>query len=494
MRGPVRSLVRRIAAVALAASLSVTLVAHAKAESTEASRLAERFQALLGRPGGLTAEQAARRARSTSNEVDARRADSAVARTRVDQAAFAFAPKLTARGAYTRISDIGFQSFGNLISAAPGTPVGPVTTNGQTTAPLNNAPLGFFFPNDNYVIHGEVTLPISDYVLRLANQYAGAKHSVRAAELTTLATELTASSNARLQYYAWARARLQEIVAASARDLAGQHVAEARSRFATGRASPADLMQFEARMAERELLLSRARGAVAVEEDRLRTMLHDAPAARYEIGEPLLADLPPVPAQDDLGALLGEAYRQRPEVRAIEETAAGLHADASAQRIALWPRLDAFASATYANPNLRYFPPPPEWRATWALGAAITWTSTDAIAGGTNAGAAAARATGAEAQARAIRDGIREEVVLAYQGLHDAESAITSSQRGLTAAEEAYRVRRSLFDADQATSTELADAENALLRARFEAVTARIDLRIARVRLGHAAGRDAALR
>ncbi len=488
MTRAVRSFARRIAVVAVA----VTFAGHAKAEPTEASRLAERFQALLGRPGGLTAEQAASRARSTSNEVEARRADSAAARTRVDQAAFAFAPKLTARGAYTRISDIGFQSFGNLISAAPGTPVGPVTTNGQTTVPLQNAPLGFFFPNDNYVITGEVTLPISDYVLRLANQYAGAKHSVRAAELTTQAAELTASSDARLEYYAWARVRLQEIVAASSRDLAAQHVAEVRSRFSTGRASPADVMQLEARMAERELLSSRAHGAVAVEEDRLRTMLHDPPGTRYEIGEALLADLPSLPAQDDLGALLREAYRQRPEVRAIEETAVGLHADASAQRIALLPRLDAFASATYANPNLRYFPPPPEWRATWALGAAITWTSTDAIAGGTGAGAAAAHATGAEAQARAIRDGIHDEVVQAYQGVHDSEAAIASSQRGLAAAEEAYRVRRSLFDAEQATTTELAEAENALLRARFEAVTARLELRIARARLMHAIGRDAA--
>ena len=169
---------------------------------------------------------------------------------------------------------------------------------------------------------------------------------------------------------------------------------------------------------------------------------------------------------------------------------AGLRADASAQRMAILPRLDAFATGMYANPNPRYFPPPPVWNATWAVGGAITWTSTDAILGGTGASATAARAASAEAQGRAVRDGIRDEVVQAYQELRQAETAITSSQRGLAAAEEAYRVRRAMFDAEQATSTEVGEAETALLRARFDAVNARVDLRVARVRLMHATGRD----
>ncbi len=68
--------------------------------------------------------------------------------------------------------------------------------------------------------------------------------------------------------------------------------------------------------------------------------------------------------------------------------------------------------------------------------------------------------------------------------------AIDSTQRSLASAEESYRVRRALFRADRATSTELTDSENALTGARFDAVNARIDLRIARVRLTHATGRD----
>ena len=76
--------------------------------------------------------------------------------------------------------------------------------------------------------------------------------------------------------------------------------------------------------------------------------------------------------------------------------------------------------------------------------------------------------------------------------MREAEVAIESTARGLAAAEESYRVRRSLFQNGRATSVELTDAETDLTRARLEAINARVDLRIAHVRIEHALGRDVA--
>jgi outer membrane protein TolC len=50
---------------------------------------------------------------------------------------------------------------------------------------------------------------------------------------------------------------------------------------------------------------------------------------------------------------------------------------------------------------------------------------------------------------------------------------------------------RELFNAGRGTSTTLIDAETALAQARFDHLNARVDARIARVRLDHAVGRDA---
>jgi outer membrane protein TolC len=447
------------------------------------------IESLVKRPGGLTADQAAERARSLSYEAEARRADSAAAEARVHQAELGYVPRVVARGLYTRVSDVGLQSFGNVVTA-PGAPTGPVAATGAAPTPLANTPLGFTYPLDNWSLQADVVVPISDYVLRVAKQCASAKHSAKAAALTAKAADATASSNARIEYYAWTKARLQEIVAASALELSSEHLADVRSNFAAGQASQADVMQVEAQKADRELLVARARSAIAIEEDRLRTMLHDPPRATYEIGEPLLAPLPPLSAQGDFAALLDEALRKRPELSAIREMSDGLRDEASQARIGLFPKLDAFGSAQYANPNPRYFPPLAAWKGTWAVGAMVSWSSPDAILGGTSASAAESRAAGASAEFNAVRDGIRDEVMQAFRAVHDAEVACDSTERSLSAAEEAYRVRRALFRAAQATSTELGDTEVTLTRARFAAIDARIDLRIARARLVHAVGRD----
>ena len=56
----------------------------------------------------------------------------------------------------------------------------------------------------------------------------------------------------------------------------------------------------------------------------------------------------------------------------------------------------------------------------------------------------------------------------------------------------AYRVARELFNNGRGTSTTLADAERDLQNARLDLLNAKAEARIARIRLEHALGRDAA--
>ena len=69
-----------------------------------------------------------------------------------------------------------------------------------------------------------------------------------------------------------------------------------------------------------------------------------------------------------------------------------------------------------------------------------------------------------------------------------AQHALATSQKGLAAAEEGYRVRRELLNAERATAVELVDAETELTRARIAALNARVDLRVAMAQLRHALG------
>ena len=73
--------------------------------------------------------------------------------------------------------------------------------------------------------------------------------------------------------------------------------------------------------------------------------------------------------------------------------------------------------------------------------------------------------------------GTRIELLAAQQAVQLAQHSLATSQKGLAAAEESYRVRRELLDAERATAVELVDAETELTRARIAALNARVDLR-----------------
>jgi outer membrane protein TolC len=74
--------------------------------------------------------------------------------------------------------------------------------------------------------------------------------------------------------------------------------------------------------------------------------------------------------------------------------------------------------------------------------------------------------------------------------LQQSEVRVGTSERALAAASEPYPVRRELFENGRATSTELTDADTDWSQAQLDAVSARIDLRVARVKLAHAPGDD----
>jgi len=159
-------------------------------------------------------------------------------------------------------------------------------------------------------------------------------------------------------------------------------------------------------------------------------------------------------------------------------------------RAAYIPTAGVFANATYANPNPRYFPPEAAWHATWAVGVSLTWTPTDIPGAQADATFAEARGDALAAQRNALRDLLAVEVVQHFESARAAGAKVAATDKQLESASEAYRVTRSLYANARATTSNVLDAEADLARARLAWVNARVDARVARARLEHAAGRD----
>ena len=448
---------------------------------------------LSARPGGLTANDAAARAGATSIEVRVRGEDVIQAAAGVDQALAALFPRLQLLARYTRLSPVTLPSLGPgyLVAVPNGTPLGPNGELGASTQ-LYGAALSFPVLLNNTLFQASLSLPISDYVLRFAQGLSAAAHAKEAARLATRGARIKAAADARLLFYAWVRARGQALVAEQALAQARAHLGDATAMFSAGMLSKADVLRVDSQAAAIELLVEQSRGLVEVLQAELRVTMHDDGDGDrpYQIGEDVLAELPPI-AAEPTDALTAEAESRRPELRALIETRRSLDDQARLARAGYLPQIAAFGDAGYANPNPRVFPQVDQFSATWDVGVQVAWAPNDAAVAWAAAKGAVSRAAQVRAQLDGLHDAVRIEIAGARAALAEAQLADGTTARGLTAAEESYRVRRELFRNGRATSVELSDAEADLTRARLAALGAKIDQRIARVKLAHATGRDA---
>ncbi|HEX8795369.1 MAG TPA: TolC family protein, partial [Polyangiaceae bacterium] len=345
-----------------------------------------------------------------------------------------------------------------------------------------------FFVLDNWLLQATLTVPISDYFLRINQNYSAATNSQEAARWDVITQRAASESNGRLAYYAWLNARGAVIVAVEALNDQKTHVRDSRNQFAVGNASKADVLRAETAMASAELALERAKNLADLTETQLRTAMHAPEEEKLVPGENLDAPVPAV--QGNLKQMTYEALTARPEIRSADANAASARDQAESARAGHWPVLSAFGDGILGNPNPRYIPPTNQWNATWDLGAQVTWSPNDVPAATSLSNDAEARAAAIIANANSTRDNIQVEVTQMLQAVHEADFSIESSTRELASAEEAYRVARELFNNGRGTSTTLADAESDLTRARLDLLNAKVNARTARIRLEHALGRD----
>jgi outer membrane protein len=142
----------------------------------------------------------------------------------------------------------------------------------------------------------------------------------------------------------------------------------------------------------------------------------------------------------------------------------------------------------YARPNPRIFPRIADWRDSWDASMSVSWALWDG-------GRVAAERAEAAALARAARRRLDEfDSLLALElrqrrlDLEAARAALRAAGDGVRAAAEARRVVADRFAAGVAQSTDVIDAQGALLQAELDRTRALAALQLAQARLERAVG------
>ena len=458
--------------------------------------------ALAPRPGGLTPDDAAKQAASTSYAVRTKQAELRAAAAKVDQAFVGYFPRVTVTASYTRVSETvntlgggGGASLGAFnggpYTCTPAVPGGPCTVVDSGGVPVVGVSGGIELPQvlNQYSFMASLSVPISDYVLRLSQTYASASHAEKSKQIEIQAQALVAAADARVAFFNWVRPKAQLVVAQEAVAQAQAHVNDARQTLEVGTSKRADVLALEAQVASAEQLVAEVQALLDVAEVQLRTLMHAPEGKALEIGIDVLNEPATLPAES-LESLQAEALKKRLEIRALDETQHSLKEAESVAKAGYLPRIDAFADLTVANPNPRVFAQEARWDATWDAGVRLTWTVNEMFAASSATAEARARTAAITEQKGTIRDALRLEVASAYADAKRSVAIINASERGIVSAQEALRVRLELFRVGEASGSDLIDAEKELTSARLRQIEGRIGLLVAKARLDHAVGRD----
>ncbi len=263
-------------------------------------------------------------------------------------------------------------------------------------------------------------------------------------------------------------------------------LADVRHQLDAGLIPPNDVLTVEAQASHQRVASVQARSIRDVAEAQLAYLIGAVPGTARVATSPL--DRAPE-AAPPLNVLTETAKRRRPERAALDMRISAAGERVRAAHAGTKPTIAIGGGADYARPNPRIFPREDVWSDSWDASVNATWTLFDG-------GRTRAEIAEAEAGRRAVQERLNEfDAALAFElqrragELDSSRAAIAAAEDGVRAAAEARRVTGDRFAAGVATSTDVLNAQVALLQAELDRTQARAAARLAEAQLARALGR-----
>jgi len=191
---------------------------------------------------------------------------------------------------------------------------------------------------------------------------------------------------------------------------------------------------------------------------------------------------------NDLQFYLNEAIKKRPEISIINESIKIAEYNKQITLSNWFPQLYLNANYYYANPNQRIMPNKNKFIDTWDVGISLSFDLW-------NWGSTSRKVEQSEAQIEEAKSNLSLytnmvllEVRQSYLNIIQLKEELIHLNKSYEAAEENYRICKDKFQKGYLSSTELLDAEVALLTSKNNYINGLIDYNIAFFKLEKACG------
>ena len=445
-----------IASIALTAAAVLT-PAGARAQGLETP------QARDITPLRLALEEAVRRGLETSHRIAEAVARGEAADAVVGERRAAALPQLAAQAGYMRTNHV--EAFGVL---------------------LPNNQLRVIYPDipDNYRARLDLQWPIyTGGRLDALERAARIDATASADEIATARGDLTLEITRA--YWALVTATESLRVVQESVTRIDAHLRDVRNQLAAGVVAPNEVFTVEAQESRQRMLTVQARGMRDVAEAELARLVGAAPGTPIE---PAAAFDPGPPAAVPLDVMLDAAREKRPERAALAKRVSAANERQRAAAAGTKPTVAVGGGFDYARPNPRIFPREAAWRTSWDASVNVNWPLFDGGRARSEIAEAAALARAVEARLADFDAALAVEIRQRVTEIVSARAAIDAASDAVRSAAEARRVLGDRFAAGVATSTDVLDAQVALLQAELDRTQAVATAHLADARLARALG------
>lgn len=192
---------------------------------------------------------------------------------------------------------------------------------------------------------------------------------------------------------------------------------------------------------------------------------------------------------DELSKLVEAAIKNRPEIKAADSRVKASEAGVTLAKSSWYPQLSLYANYYYSKPNQRILPTQNRFDGTWDAGINLSMNVWDWLTTKHQTDQAEAQLAQAVDGMGLIKDGITLEVTQNYLSLSQANKKIEIAKLIVSQAEENMRVTSQKFKNGLATSSDLIDAETALISAKTNFTTSVVDHELAKAKLEKSLGK-----
>jgi len=263
------------------------------------------------------------------------------------------------------------------------------------------------------------------------------------------------------------------------------HLKDASNLLAQGMLTNNDVLKLQVQLSDVQLKQLEAANGVQLAQVNLNNTLGIQLVSEVDV-----KSVPQVQTKSEveLSALLNKAFDKRGELKAADYRAKASESNVSIAKSRWYPEVSLYGNYYYNRPNQRVFPSKDAFKDTWDAGIMVSmdvwnWLATSHQTDQAEAGLAQSLdAVGM------LKDGITLEVTQNFLNFQQAKQKIVITKLTVEQAEENQRITSEKFKNGVALSSDLIDAEVALLSAKTNYTSALVDLELAKAKLDKSIG------